>query len=75
MRNRYKVLQETYKGILKEDVAPERLGEILHVLAQNHETPDRVIIQTHYGDEVLPVKEIWRDKNTLYVSVDVPQNL
>jgi hypothetical protein len=75
MRNQYKILQEAYKGILKEDVAPERLGEILHTLAQNYETPDKVVIQTHYGDEVLPVKEVWRDKNTLYISVDVPQSL
>lgn len=64
-----RLIAEKYRTI-SENVTPERLAEILSNRAQNYESPQRVVIQTHYGDEVLPIIEVWDHQGTLYISVD-----
>lgn len=76
MKKQYKNLEETYsKKVLKESVTPERLAQIFKVRADNYEHTDRVVIQTHYGDEPLKVMEVWAHKGTIYISVDTPDQI
>jgi hypothetical protein len=66
------LLKKYQQVIVNENVTPERVAEI----TQNQDGKysfDKVVIKSHYGDQALPVIEAWQQEDTLYLSVEVPE--
>ena len=77
-RNAFKLLAEKY-SIVSESVAGVTEGssaskeQVLHSvtnLIDNNLFVNGIEIQTHYGNVVLPVIEIWEQDGTIKISVD-----
>ncbi len=53
-------------------ISPESLVEILGRLLAS--SPDGVVIQTHYGNQVLNVTEAWEAEGKIHIAVELPAN-
>lgn len=66
------LLKKYQKVIVSENVTPEQVAEIT-LNQDGRYSFDKVVIKSHYGDQPLSVVEAWEHENTLYLSVEVPE--
>ena len=74
MAKPYKVLAEKYNLLSEEEVpssnhfTPEDIAEALKGFVQDNDIK-AVEVQSHYGNRVLPISEMWVENGTLHISV------
>ena len=73
LRNNF--LKKYQEVMLGENVTPERVAEIATNQNGKYSPFDKIVIKTHYGDQILPVTEAWIHEDTLHLSVEVPDNI